>query len=361
MGVERTVAVLQGLTDDYLTDIWQPIIKVIERLSHKSYALVDFQRPMRIVADHIRAAVFITADGIEPSNKEAGYVLRRLIRRTIRQAKILGVDGPVAGPLVSAVIENRSNYAGDYEYLADHQDKITQIITAEETKFLKTITRGLNQIKKLIQSGQPVTGQQAFDIYQSFGFPFEMIQEELLREGQSLNEAEFEAARKVHQEQSRTLSAGKFKSGLADQSQITTKYHTATHLLHAALRQVLGDEVRQSGSNITADRLRFDFTYPHSLSSQQITSVEKLVNNIIDKAVPVTCKTMPFKTAQRQGALAFFSGKYPPKVSVYTIADFSQEVCAGPHVDNTNKLGKFTITKEESAGSGKRRIYASLS
>ena len=349
MGVERTTAILSGFSDNYLTDIWQPIIKKIEEISGKKYQNKSLPcqgevarsdggvcRSIRIIADHVKASVFIIADGVEPSNKEAGYVLRRLIRRSIRQGKLIGIEDKFIGQIAQSVLET------------------------EENKFRQTLNNGLKEINKFIESKKNVSGKDAFKLYESFGFPVEMIIEELEKNGQKLNIDEFNQAKEEHQKKSQTLSAGKFKSGLADNSEIITKYHTATHLLHTALRKILGDHVQQSGSNITAERLRFDFSHDQKLTEEQLKEIEDLVNEQIKLNLPVIKETMPFVEAQLQGALAFFGTKYPETVSVFTVGDFSKEVCTGPHVENTGILGTFEITKEESAGSGKRRIYAVL-
>ncbi len=363
-GVERNVAIWSGLTDDYLTDIWQPIIKKIEQLSGKLYSDDNYKKPLRIIADHIRSAVFIIADGIEPSNKEAGYVLRRLIRRSIRQGKLLGIENNFVSQIADTVLDNQDNYAGVYPELDENRDKIISILEAEENKFRKTLNRGLAEINKLIERKHNVSCQEAFTLYESFGFPVEMIQEELKKNNLSLDIDGFEQCKLDHQKKSQTLSAGKFKSGLADNSEIITKYHTATHLLHTALRKILGDHVQQSGSNITAERLRFDFSHDQKLTEEQLKQVSDLINQQIKLNLPVFKEIMPFVEAQKQGAIAFFGNKYPEVVSVYTVGDqndcFSKEVCTGPHVGNTGDLGVFEIIKEESAGSGKRRIYAVL-
>lgn len=358
MGVERTTAVLNGFSDNYLTSIWQPIIEKIEQISGKKYS--DNLIPMRIIADHLRAAVFIIANGVEPSNKEVGYVLRRLIRRAIRQGKLIGIENNFSSEIARAVLDNQDNYAGIYPELDLNKNKILETLEAEETKFRRTLNKGLNEITKLIDRQKSVSGKEAFDLYQSFGFPVEMIEEELKKNNLTLNIDEYNRLKDEHIKQSQTLSAGKFKSGLADHSEIITKYHTTTHLLHAALRQVLGDHVEQGGSNITSERLRFDFSHSEKLSSDQISQIEIIVNQQIKNNLTVTKETMLFTEAQKQGALAFFGNKYPETVSVFTIGDFSKEVCTGPHVDNTSILGVFSILKEESAGSGKRRIYAIL-
>lgn len=358
MGVERTVAALNGFQDDYLTSIWQPIIKKIEELSDRKY--LEDPKPFRIIADHLRSAVFIIADGVEPSNKEAGYVLRRLIRRSIRQGKLVGINNNFCTIIARAVLDNQDNYAGIYPELNHNQEKILSLLEAEENRFRKSLDRGLAEINKLITRNHNVSGKEAFDLYQSFGFPVEMIQEELQKNKLSLDIDEFNKFRTQHIKLSQTLSAGKFKSGLADNSEIITKYHTATHLLHASLRRILGDHVQQSGSNITSERLRFDFSHPDKVTAEQLASIEDMVNQQIEKDHPVSCVTLPFVEAQKQGALAFFGAKYPETVTVYSVGDFSKEVCTGPHVENTKRLGKFKITREESASAGKRRIYAVL-
>ncbi|MFA6184866.1 MAG: alanine--tRNA ligase [Candidatus Shapirobacteria bacterium] len=378
MGVERTITILSGFSDNYLTDIWQPIIKKIEELSEKNYnesrpvkgggsdEIGDggFKKSIRIIADHIKASVFIIADGVEPTNKETGYVLRRLIRRAIRQGKLLGIETNFISQIADAVLDNQDNYAGVYPELDANRDKIISILDAEENKFRKTLNNGLREINKLIERNKSVSGKEAFTLYESFGFPIEMIEEELQKNNLTLNKEEFEEAKLAHQKQSQTLSAGKFKSGLADNSEIITKYHTATHLLHSALRKILGDNVQQSGSNITSERLRFDFSYFEKLTDDQLKQIQDLINQQIKLDLLVVVETMPFVEAQSQNALAFFGNKYPEIVTVYTIGSaenyFSKEVCTGPHVSHLSELGNFEIQKEESAGSGKRRIYAIL-
>ncbi len=362
MGVERTIAVLSGLSDNYLTPVFQSTIQAIETISSHKYS--NNPIPFRIIDDHLRAAVFLLADGVEVSNKDRGYVLRRLIRRSIRQGKILGINQNFCVHLGQIIINNASNFAGDYPELSQHQPSILTALEAEEIKFRRTLDKGLNKITQLINRQKSLSGADAFDLYQSFGFPLELIQEELQKHKLTLDLEEFNCLKAEHQKQSQTLSAGIFKSGLADHSEIITKYHTATHLLHASLRKILGPEVHQSGSNITSERLRFDFTYPQKLTPTQLQDIEDLVNQQIKNSLPISHISESFQTAQASGALAFFGTKYPDIVTVYTVGDtnnpFSQEVCTGPHVENTHVLGHFKITREESAGSGKRRIYAIL-
>lgn len=347
MGVERTLAMLNHLDDNYLTDIWLPIIKKIEALSGKKYN--DDLQSFRILADHIKASVFIIADGVLPSNKERGYVLRRLIRKSLRVAKNLNINSLIE--IAQSVIDNQDNYAGIYPEL--NNPNILKILEAEENKFKLTLELGLKELRKT----KDIDGFKAFKIYESFGFPLELIEEEL---GQKINHDEFEKALKDHQEVSKTLKVGEFKSGLENSSEIIIKYHTTTHILHAALRQILGNSVSQAGSNITAERLRFDFNYDQKLNPDQICAIETLVNEVIKSNLPISKEEMSLEDAKKTGALAFFGHKYPEIVSVYTIGDFSKEICTGPHVVNTNSLGIFKIQKEESAGSGKRRIYAIL-
>jgi len=358
MGVERTVAVLNGFSDNYQTSILQPIIKSIEKLTKHRY--IKNPKPFRIIADHLKASVFIISDGVEPSNKEAGYVLRRLIRKSVRMAKDIGINSSFTSIIGKAVLDNQKNYAGKYPELDKNKQKILDTLDNEETKFRKTLDRGLSVIHRLIEKNKNLTGKQAFDLYQSFGFPIELIQEELIKRHLKLDLSDFEKHRQIHTDKSRTLSKGKFSSGLADHSEIITKYHTATHILHASLRKILGNHVSQAGSNITQDRLRFDFTHSDKLTSTELEKVEKLVNKIIADNLPVTVENMSLVDAQKQGCLAFFGSKYPDIVSVYTIPDFSKEICTGPHVTKTGQIGQIKLTKQESAGMGKRRIYAKI-
>ena len=367
MGVERNIAILNSFTDHYLTVIWQPIIKKIEEISGEKYT-TDNIRPMRIIADHLRSAVFIITDGMQPSNKEAGYVLRRLIRRAVRQAKIIGVENNFTKKIGQTVLNNQNNYAGIYPELNQNADLILATLENEENKFRKTLNKGLRQIQKMISSDKKITGKDAFDLYQNYGFPCEMTKEELEKHGLKFGPKEYKEfclCNSGHQTKSRTLSAGKFKSGLADSSELIIKYHTATHLLNSALRQVLGDHVLQAGSNITKERLRFDFVHQDKLTDKEKQQTEDLVNEKIKKALPVSCQTMNITDVKNNSSIiAIFGAKYPDKVTVYTIGDskkpFSKEVCTGPHVKNTSELGSFCILKEESCGSGRRRVYAKL-
>ncbi len=352
MGVERVVAILNGFQDNYMTEIFQPIIKKLEELSKKKYGESEQDtRAMRIIADHLRAAVFVLSEGIAPGNKEQGYVLRRLIRRAIRFAHMLGIKENFTTSIAEIIIEQ---YEQDYGELSKNRNFIMEELSKEENRFRNVLEKGLRlfekTIKQLKEEGKTeIDGKTAFLLYQSYGFPVEMTEELAKEQGMQVNMHEFEQEYKRHQELSRTATAGKFKSGLADMSEQAKKLHTATHLLHAALRKVLGEHVQQKGSNITAERLRFDF---------------KLVNEKIQEGLPVRREEMTLEEAKKRGALAFFEHKYGDKVSVYFIGEpgkeFSIEVCAGPHVSNTRELGKFKIVKEESVAAGVRRIKAVL-
>ncbi len=357
MGVERTVAVLNGLDDDYKMDTLWPIIQKIEKIAGKSYEEEKNKKPMRVVADHLRAAVFVIADGVVPGNVEQGYVLRRLIRRAVRFGKMLGIEKPFTNEVALSVMETLGDV---YPEIIKEKDKILEELGKEEERFGKTLSRGIKEFEKLAAGKKELSGQDAFFLYETFGFPIELTAEMAAEKGIAVNEEEFDQASAEHQRISRAGAEKKFAGGLADHSEMVVKYHTATHLLHAALRQVLGPEVHQVGSNLTAERLRFDFTWPEKLTEEQIKLVEDLVNEQIAKDLPVTMETMGLEEAKEKGALAFFEQKYAEQVKVYTIEGFSKEVCGGPHVERTGILGRFKIAKEESSGAGKRRIYAIL-
>lgn len=358
MGVERTVAILEGLEDNYEADMWKPIIKEIEKISKKKYK--DNQKEMRIIADHIKAATFIIADGIVPGNAEQGYVLRRLIRRAIRNLRkievpILEMDATVDLAEVIIKIYN------DYDVLQNNKDKILSELKAEEDKFQKTLDKGLKEFQKMVDKDNQITDVEAFLLYQSYGFPIEMIKELADEKGIKVDEKGFHKELDKHQELSRTASSGKFKSGLADNSEETTKLHTACHLLNQALREVLKDEkIFQKGSNITPERLRFDFNFDRKLTDEEKKAIEDLVNKKIQEAIPVELEEMTIDEAKAQNAQGVFDSKYGDKVKVYSVGDFSKEICAGPHVENLSELGTFKIKKEQSSSSGVRRIKAIL-
>jgi len=356
MGLERTLAVLNGLDDNYQTELFVPIIKKIEELSGKKYP--DDKRSFRIVADHIRSAVFLMGDprGIAPSNKDQGYVLRRLIRRAIRFAQKLGIKEAFTQSLSKVIIDL---YKADYPELSDNKDFILNNILQEEEKFDRTIDKGLKQLEKLINRNE-LNEKEAFNLFASYGFPLEMTLELAKEQGLNLDVNKYEEEFKKHQELSRTASAGMFKGGLADDSEMATKYHTATHLLHQALRNVLGDHVEQRGSNINEKRLRFDFVHPKPMTAEQIAETEDIINQQIQAALPVSYEEMSVSQAKEGGAIGLFDKKYGENIKVYKVGDFSKEICGGPHVKNTKELGKFTITKEQSSSAGIRRIKATL-
>ncbi len=357
MGVERTIAILNNLDDNYLTECFKPVIEKIEMLSlHKYDESAEIKKSMRIIADHIRAAVFILAEGITPSNTEQGYVLRRLIRRTITYGRELKIKN-----FVSKVAEPVFKIYDDYPELKKNKKKILKELEKEEEKFLKTLEKGIRLAEKLALKNTFISGKDSFLLYQSYGIPIEVTKEIVSKWGGKVDKKEFQKELAKHQKLSRTATAGRFKSGLADSSEATTKLHTATHLLLAALRKILKDKtIMQKGSNITAERLRLDFSFPRKLTENEIKKVEDLVNSEIKKCSKVIKKEMSPAQAKKIGASGIFDSKYGYKVSVYSIGNFSKEICAGPHVQNTKELGKFRIIKEESVGAGARRIKAVL-
>jgi len=353
MGLERTITVLDGLEDNYLASMWQPIIQKIELISkHKYEESEETKKAMRIIADHIKAAAFIINDGITPANSDQGYVLRRLIRRAIRYGRVLGIKS-FTPKVADAVYPIYDDYNLDTE-------KINTELATEEEKFLKTLEQGLKVLEKIANKSDDISGKNAFLLYQSYGFPIEMTEELATERNLKLDKEEFTKALKEHQELSRTASAGKFKSGLADNSEATTKLHTACHLLHQALREVLDSDVEQKGSNITPERLRFDFSFDRKLTEEEVQKIEDLVNQKIQEKIQVELKELPVQEARELGAHGIFDDKYGDKVKVYKIGDFSNEMCAGPHVENTSELGHFKIKKQKSVGAGARRIKAVL-
>ena len=365
MGVERTVAMLQGKPSVYNTEAFTSIIESIEDISGVKYG--DNEKTdtsIRIIADHVRTACFILGDPKTtlPSNIGAGYVLRRLIRRAVRHGKKLGIDGNFLSVPASAVIAQN---AGFYTELKENETLILTELKAEEDKFLETLKKGEAEFEKMLPNllknpKKIIPGRMAFKLYDTYGFPIELTEELASESGLTVNREEFDEAFKKHQELSRAGSEQVFKGGLADHSEQTTAYHTATHLLHKALRMVLGDHVQQKGSNITAERLRFDFSHPEPMTEAEKKEVERLVNEAIKADLPVTMEVMPLEEAKKIGAMALFGEKYEDVVKVYKIGDFSTEVCGGPHVEKTGILGNFVIKKEQSSSSGVRRIRAVL-
>jgi alanyl-tRNA synthetase len=365
MGVERTIAMLQGKRSVYETELFAPVIDVISASSGKSMTeCAETAKAFRVVADHIRSSVFILGDeqGISPSNLGQGYVLRRLIRRSVRFAKQLGLQPGFSRQLADAVIDG---YQHIYPELGARRETITTELSQEEEKFEKTLSRGMAELDKVVgkmlEFGQAqLPGKVAFRLYDTCGFPLEFTEEICAERGLAVDRAGFDDAFEKHKEVSKMSAEKAFKGGLADNSEMTTRLHTATHLLHKALQTVLGEHARQKGSNITAERLRFDFTHTDKMTPEQIAQVEALVNGAIQADYPVTVETMAIEAARERGATALFSGKYGEQVKVYTVGDFSMEVCGGPHVERTGQLGRFKIQKEESSSAGVRRIRAVL-
>lgn len=368
MGIERTVAMLQGKKSVYETEAFTPILAVLEEISGKKYGAAgndsETDRSFRIIADHVRTSTFILGDpkAVLPSNVGAGYVLRRIIRRAVRHGRKLGIEGPFLSKPALVVIEN---YGAPYPELVENRQRIVDELKAEEEKFLETLQKGEHEFEKmlpnLLKNPQKImSGRLAFKLYDTYGFPIEITEELAAENGLTINRQEFDEAYKKHQELSRAGSEQVFKGGLADHSEIATRYHTATHLLHKALRIVLGDHVAQKGSNITAERLRFDFSHPAPMTKEELEKVQTIVNEQIQRDLPVSMAMMGLDEAKASGAIALFGEKYEQVVKVYTIGDFSKEVCGGPHVQHTGELGKFRIQKEQSSSAGVRRIYAVL-
>ena len=357
LGLERMSMLLQGKETPFDTEIFAPVMRELEELQNK-----DIIESRRIIAEHLRSSMMIICDGGRPSNIDRGYVLRRLIRRMIRHMNKLEIDLNEISNLVDLNVENLKEM---YPDLVKNQDIIKSVIIEEKDKFVKTLSHGEKEFAKAMnyakQNGNnKIDGKVVFRLYDTYGFPPEMTQELAKENDIEIDLDEFDKLFKEHQEKSRLGSEQKFKGGLADQNEKTIAYHTATHLLHQALRIVLGDHVKQSGSNITEERLRFDFTHPQKMTKEEIQKVEDLVNEQIKRDLPVTCEEMSYEDAKKSGAIGLFTDKYGDKVKVYTIGDFSKEICGGPHVTHTGDIGRFKIKKEESSSSGIRRIKAVL-
>ncbi|OGY89868.1 MAG: alanine--tRNA ligase [Candidatus Komeilibacteria bacterium RIFCSPLOWO2_01_FULL_52_15] len=354
MGVERTVAMLDGAKTVYEIDTFQPLVKMVRERSAQFN-----EKSMHIIVDHVRAAVFLLADerGVKPSNVDQGYVLRRLIRRMIRHAKMIGFDLDNLPELAKIVIRE---YHVDYPELVRNVRVVEEELIKEKDKFLKTLEQGIKAFEKSTRSGS-ISGKDAFVLFSSYGFPLEMVQELAAEKKISVDVGGFQRLFEEHQEKSRTAAAGKFKGGLADHGEMTTKYHTANHMMLEALKRVLGrDVVNQKGSNITAERLRFDFTYPGKMTAEQIRQVEDIVNGEIKKNHPVHFEEMSVAAAKQIGATGVFEHKYSDTVKVYFVGDYSTEICGGPHVQNTKGMGLLKIVKEEASSAGVRRIKAVL-
>ncbi len=357
LGLERVTMLLQGKQTPYDTEIFAPIMKKLEELEK-----IDDIASRRIVAEHLRSSMMIIVDGGRPSNVDRGYILRRLIRRMTRHLNKLQIDLSELGGIIDLNIDTIKNL---YPELDVKREEIKQVILDEKDKFMKTLLHGEREFDKAVhrikeEGKNIIDGETMFTLYETYGFPPEITIDLAKEQGLDVEKDKFEELFKIHQEKSRMGSEQKFKGGLAEQNETTTAYHTATHLLHQALRQILGEHVHQNGSNITTERLRFDFTHPEKMTKEQIKEVEDLVNEQIEKDLPVVCEEMSLEEAKKSGAIGLFESKYGDKVKVYTIGNFSKEICGGPHVTHTKELGHFKIKKEESSSAGVRRIKAIL-
>lgn len=363
MGLERTICILEGKKSVYDTEAFTGILAKISELSGKQYGESEgITKAFRIIADHTRCATFLIGDqrGVTPSNVDQGYVLRRLIRRAVRYGRQLDMPANFLSEIAEVII---NQYQAAYPELKQNREKILGELSLEEERFARTLTQGLREYTKLtgsMEKGSMIDGATAFRLYDTFGFPIEITRELAAENGLNVDVDGFDAAFKAHQAKSHAGAEQRFKGGLADQTEETAKLHTATHLLHAALRKILGDEVAQKGSNITAERLRFDFSFGRKMTPDEIKEVERLVNEAIEAKAPITCEEMPLEQAKQSGAIGLFESKYSADVKVYTMGKFSKEICGGPHASNTGDLGKFIIKKEESSSAGVRRIKAVL-
>ncbi|MBU2566869.1 alanine--tRNA ligase [Patescibacteria group bacterium] len=367
MGLERMTAVIQQVGTIYDTDTYARVFEAIDAIFDVKYGVDSgIDRSLRIIVDHLRASTFIIGDprGVTPSNIGQGYIVRRLIRRAVREAKRIGIHTDITTPISQKIIEI---YENTYPELQHNAQKILQEVKKEEEKFLVTLEKGLKEFEHIYEKSGSITGELAFVLYSTYGFPIELTEELVTEKGGQVDRHVFEQEFKKHQELSRTASAGTFKGGLQDHSEETTRLHTATHLLHQALRMVLGDHVAQKGSNITADRLRFDFTHPQKMTDEEKQKVEEIVNQAIQKDLAIQSEELTVPEAKDAGAIGLFEDKYGDKVKVYTVLDpnesrgfFSKEICGGPHVEKTGKMGHFRIKKEEAVSAGVRRIKAIL-
>ena len=365
MGVDRTIAMLQGKKTVFETEVFWPVIQRLGEITGKRYGSdPGTDTSFRIITDHVRASTFILGDdkGVKPSNLGQGYILRRLMRRSIRHGRKLGLEGSFLGRLAADVV---SIYRDAYPELAGRAEMISAEMGQEEERFSETLQKGEKEFEKLVPNlmknpQKIIPGRVAFRLYDTYGFPIEITEELAQENGMSVDRKGFEEAFQKHQELSKAGAEKTFKGGLADHSEMTTRLHTATHLLHQALRSVLGTHVAQKGSNITVERLRFDFSHPQPMTEEEVRKVEDIVNQQIRRDLPVSMEVMTLEQARASGAIALFGEKYEEKVKVYTIGDFSKEVCGGPHVEHTGVLGKFVIQKEQSSSAGVRRIRAVL-
>jgi len=357
LGLERVIGLLQGKSSVYDTELFADVIAKIKELS------TNYNVPSaRIIADHLRTSMFMIVDGVRPSNVEQGYVLRRLLRRVIRHMRKIGFNPDDITVLIDTFVKITTEM---YPEIPANQDTIKEVVIEEKNKFMKTLEHGEKEFSKNVakakaEGKEKLDGQVVFRLYDTFGFPPEMTAELAEEAGLKIDMEEFNELFKKHQDLSRAGSEAKFKGGLADHSEQTTAYHTATHLLHKALQIVLGEHATQKGSNLTAERLRFDFANPCKVTPEQLKEVEDIVNEQIKRDLPVTCEEMTLEEAKASGATGLFANKYGEKVKVYTIGNFSKEICGGPHVERTGGMGHFKILKEEGVAAGIRRIKAVL-
>lgn len=357
-GFDRLLYISNGLESVYDSELFRPIINKIEKISGLKYNSSDeTKRHMRIIADHIRASVFMISDGVVPLNVEQGYVLRRLLRRAMNSARNLGFEGERLVDLVEVVV---NIYKDFYKELETNKTKIETEIRLENEKFSKTLALGIREFEKVAKYTKDgvLNGKTAFRLYDTFGFPLELTKELAKEKNLKVDEEGYKEAFKIHQEKSKANVDKVFKGGLADDSVQTTRLHTAVHLLQAALRHIISPDIYQKGSNITQERLRFDFNCDHKLTEEEKKKIEDFINDAIKKNIPVECKEMTLDEARNMGALGIFDNKYGEKVKVYIIGDVSKEICGGPHAKNTGELGRFRIVKEESSSAGVRRIKA---
>lgn len=362
MGLDRTLCILNGVKSVYDTDLFETAKAKIEELTGKKYDESDeTKRAFRIILDHVRTATFMIGDpkGITPSNVDQGYVLRRIIRRAVRFGRQIGLPQGALSKVAACFIEKYKDVYGELEA---NRQKIIEELDKEELKFSKALEGGLKEFEKVVSrlAGDTIDGKTAFKLYDTFGFPVEITMELAAERGIKVDKEGFEQSAKEHQANSQAGSEQRFKCGLADNEEMTVKLHTATHLLHAALKKVLSEDVSQRGSNITVERLRFDFNFPRPMTKEEIAEVEKLVNDAIKADVEITCEEMTVAEAKAAGAVGLFESKYGDRVKVYTMGGYSKEICGGPHAARTGELGSFVITKEQSSSSGVRRIKAEL-
>lgn len=363
MGLERTLCILNGKESVYETDIFEKAIEKIEQLTGLKYGESEqITKAFRVVLDHVRTATFMLGDskGIVPSNTDQGYILRRIIRRAVRFGRNIGLKQGALNEVSETIV---AKYASVYPELVRNAAKIAEELNKEEDKFSRTLAQGIKEFEKVAASladGAEIDGVTAFHLYDTYGFPVEITREMAAEKGLSVDVAGYEKAFAEHQEKSRAGSEQKFACGLADHKEETTKLHTATHLLHAALKKVCSDEINQKGSNITEERLRFDFNFPRKLTPEEVTAVEKEVNDAIAQDLPVVMKEMTLEEAKEQGFLGLFESKYGEKVKTYSIGEISKEICGGPHAERTGALGTFKIVKQENVSAGVKRIKAVL-